>query len=114
MIQDTCDDLELFYESINFDLDDPLEKPSPSGTIKLKHVFPLSTEVREKQKGREEVEIIFQAATGGQKNVFKSRLLSDNRLLAMAFMKDSSDLNDVESFMKEGNIAKVSKASCNS
>ena len=109
-MQEISDDLELFYENINFDLVDPLEKPSPSGTINLKYVFPLSTEVREKKKkGSDEVEIICEAATGGQKKIYKSRLVGQGVLLALAFMKDSTDLDEVEAFLRQAAISRSLK-----
>ena len=108
-MQETAEDLELFYEDIDFDLIHSLEKPSPSGTINLKYVFPLSTEVRQKQCGSDEAQILFESASGGQKRIYKSRLLSDGRLLGLAFMKDSQDLNEVEAFLHEATIARSLK-----
>jgi serine/threonine protein kinase len=105
----SAEDLELFYDNLNFDLVDPLEDSGPSGTIKLKYVFPISTEMREKEEGHDEVEIIEEVARGGQKRVFKSRLLRDDSLLALAFNKESSNLNEVESFLREARVTKLLK-----
>ena len=101
-------DLELFYDNLIFDLDDPLEK-RPSDTIKLKHVFPLSTEIREHAKGHDDVQIMDEVASGGQKRVYKCRLLRNGKFLALAFNHGSSNLNRVESFFREARITKLLK-----
>jgi serine/threonine protein kinase len=101
-------DLELFYDNLMFDLDGPLKK-GPSDTIRLKHVFPLSTEIRESAEGHDDVQIMNEVASGGQKRVYKCRLLRNGKLLALAFNHESSNLNRIESFFREAKITKLLK-----
>jgi len=101
----SCEDLLDFYESIDFEIVESFETPSPSGTIKLKHVFPMTAEAREDYDKDDGVDLIELAGRGGQKVVYKGHLHSDGRDLALAFMNDSCDLDEVESFFREARIA---------
>lgn len=99
------EDLQDFYENIDFEIVESFEAPSPSGTIKLKHVFPMTAEARKDYDKDDEVDLIELAGRGGQKVVFKACLHSDGRNLALAFMGDSCDLDEVENFFREARIA---------
>ena len=99
------EDLLDFYESIDFEIVESFDTPSPSGTIKLKHVFPMTAEAREDSDKDDRVDLVEIAGGGGQKIVCKGSLHSDGRDLALAFMKDSCDLDEVESFFREARIA---------
>ena len=99
------EDLQEFYENIDFEIVESFEKPSPSGTIKLKHVFPMTAEAREDHDKDDGVDLIDLAGRGGQKVVYKGHLHSDGRFLALAFMGDSGDLDEVENFFREARIA---------
>ena len=101
----SCEDLLNFYENIDFEIVESFETPSPSGTIKLKHVFPMTAEAREDYDKDDRVDLVELAGRGGQKVVYKGNLHSDGRYLALAFMGDSCDLDEVESFFREARIA---------
>ena len=99
------EDLLEFYDSIDFEIVDSFETPSPSGTIKLKHVFPITEEARNKTDKDDEVEILEIAGEGGQKIVYKGQLQSDSRFLGLALMNEVSDLDEVENFLREARIS---------
>lgn len=99
------EDLQDFYDNIDFEIVESFDKPSPSGTIKLKHVFPITAEALSKSVKDDAVDLIEQIGSGGQKLVFKGLLHSDQRHLALAFMKEVSDLDEVENFFREARIS---------
>ena len=101
----SCEDLEEFYNNMDFEIVDSFTNSSPSGTIKLKHVFPITTQARKDYDKDDEVDLVQLGGMGGQKTVYKGQLRSDNRFMALAFMNDVSDLDMVECFFAEARIA---------
>lgn len=99
------EDLEEFYENMDFEIVESFVASSPSGTIKLKHVFPMTAQARKDYDKDDEVDLVELAGRGGQKVVYKGALHSDGRCLALAFMGETSDLDEVESFFREARIA---------